>query len=231
MTHTNIRTLVLLATLAVLPSLAAAQTNIGFTNKFSWNENTGWMNWRDAGDPIGNQGVFIGTTFLEGYVWSENAGWINLGDGTPTNGLSYANPTGGPVVGTPDFGVNLNPSTGALTGFAWSENAGWINFSGGALATPAQPARLDLVALRLRGYAWSENLGWINLNVVENGKYVEIFICAADFDRDGDFDSDDIIGFFAAWENGDTSADADGDGDADSDDVIEFFAKWDQGSC
>ncbi len=51
------------------------------------------------------------------------------------------------------------------------------------------------------------------------------------FDRDGDFDSDDVVGFFAAWDNGETGADADDDGDVDSDDVIEFFTKWDQGSC
>lgn len=55
--------------------------------------------------------------------------------------------------------------------------------------------------------------------------------CAADFDGDGDFDSDDIVRFFANWEAGDNCADADNDGDADSDDVIEFFSKWDGGSC
>lgn len=47
--------------------------------------------------------------------------------------------------------------------------------------------------------------------------------CAADFDHDADFDSDDISGFFAAFEAGSICGDADFDGDTDSDDVIEFF--------
>jgi len=55
--------------------------------------------------------------------------------------------------------------------------------------------------------------------------------CAADFDQDGDFDSDDVVGFFAAWDAGESGADADSDGDTDSDDIVEFFEKWEQGSC
>ncbi|MDI1288525.1 MAG: hypothetical protein PSX37_01065, partial [bacterium] len=52
---------------------------------------------------------------------------------------------------------------------------------------------------------------------------------SADFDGDGDADSDDIIGFFSAWDAGETTADIDGDGDADSDDVIIFFTAFDAG--
>jgi len=53
--------------------------------------------------------------------------------------------------------------------------------------------------------------------------------CVGDFDADSDTDSDDISGFFSAWEAGDSAADADADGDTDSDDVIVFFAAWDSG--
>ncbi len=56
-----------------------------------------------------------------------------------------------------------------------------------------------------------------------------IIICIGDADCDGDDDSDDIVAFFAAWDNGDEAADADGDGDTDSDDVILFFSTWDAG--
>lgn len=56
-------------------------------------------------------------------------------------------------------------------------------------------------------------------------------LCVADFDRDGDADSDDITAFFAAWNLGDPCADADGDSDADSDDVTLFFVLWDNGGC
>lgn len=55
--------------------------------------------------------------------------------------------------------------------------------------------------------------------------------CIADYDNDEDFDSDDVIAFFAEWEVGDECADADGDSDADSDDVVAFFAAWDGGGC
>ena len=102
---------------------------------------------------------------LMGYVWAENIGWINLG-GTPVSNIQYTNTTGA------DCGVNVS-STGGLSGLGWSENIGWINFAGGALATPAQPARLDIPAGRLRGYAWSENIGWINLDVATAGQFVK----------------------------------------------------------
>jgi len=55
--------------------------------------------------------------------------------------------------------------------------------------------------------------------------------CAADFDGDADFDSDDVARFFTAFDTSENCADADGDGDVDSDDVIEFFNKWESGSC
>lgn len=197
-------------------SVAMGQSNIDETNKFAWGENIGWLNFRDAGSPAGNQGAVVGPRFLSGFVWSENCGWINLGDGTPTNGLSYANPTSGTVVGVPDFGVNRDPSTGNLSGFAWGENIGWINFGGGALATPAQPARVDAAARRLRGYAWGENVGWINLDVSAAGQFVAIDIqCgAADIGSeggaegpDGVLDNNDFIVFINYFFSQDPRAD------------------------
>lgn len=142
---------------------ALAQSNINAASKYSWSENCGWMNWRDAGSPAGTQGARIHATFLSGWIWMENTGWVCLGDGTPGAGTGYANPTSGLVPGLPDFGVN-RATDNTLSGRAWGENIGWISFSAGALATPANPARIDVSAQRLRGYAWSENLGWINLD-------------------------------------------------------------------
>lgn len=52
--------------------------------------------------------------------------------------------------------------------------------------------------------------------------------CPADWDCDGDVDSDDTLGFFNAWESG--SGDFDGDDDSDSDDIVSFFARW-EGGC
>jgi hypothetical protein len=136
-------------------ALAVAQTDIDPVNKYCWQENAGWMNWRDANG--GAQGVRDLMTCLSGFIWCENIGWVNVGDGTPANGTTYTNAMG------VDFGVNVQ-QTGALSGFGWGENVGWINFSGGAMASPPQPARLDLISGRFRGYAWGENIGWINLD-------------------------------------------------------------------
>ncbi len=132
-----------------------AESNVDAAHKFAWAENTGWTNWRGEAAP--GQGVTVHNSFLSGFVWGENVGWINTGDGSPANGESYGNMDGS------DVGVNITPDD-CLTGFAWGENIGWVNLEGGASAEPANPARLDRAAGRLRGYAWGENVGWINLD-------------------------------------------------------------------
>ena len=152
----------ILAMLVLAPP-ALAQSNIDPVNKFCWQENSGWMNWRDAEGGLG--GAIEERTYLIGFVWAENLGWINLGSEPGPNG-HYANATDA------DFGVNI-AIDGTLSGFAWSENGGWINFSGGALASPGDPARLDLRLERLRGFAWCENMGWINLDLPVTGQYVQ----------------------------------------------------------
>ncbi|MFT3683635.1 MAG: GC-type dockerin domain-anchored protein [Phycisphaerales bacterium] len=186
-------------------------TNIDATNKYSWGENIGWMNWRDAGDPDGMQGVVVHSSFLSGFVWGENVGWINLGDGTPAGvGGQYAN-----VNGT-DFGVNRNPANGNLSGYGWGENIGWINFNGGAMATPPQPARFDAIAHRFFGYAWGENVGWINLNDANSGKYPGATISCGQADlgsqggvpgSDGALDNNDFIVFITYFFNSNPAAD------------------------
>lgn len=159
----------MLVSLAMAGALLAA-SNVDNTvpNKYSWGENVGWWNWRDANG--GLQGVNVGNSIMEGYIWGENVGWINVGDGTPGSSCSglpcYAN-----VNGT-DFGVNIS-ADGSLHGYGWGENIGWINFDGGTMATPAQPAKI-LCAGRLTGYAWGENVGWINLSVLTPGQYVAV---------------------------------------------------------
>ena len=137
---------------------ALAQSTVSTTNKYSWSENCGWMNWRDAGSPAATQGVRRVNNVFAGYIWAENVGWINVGSGSPVNGTAYANATGA------DFGINIAAATGNLSGFAWGENIGWINFPAAAPMGPTFAARLDAAASRLRGYAWGENIGWINLD-------------------------------------------------------------------
>jgi hypothetical protein len=186
---------IVIATLlaSALASTALAQ-DIDPNNKFAWGENIGFLNFADAGNPPGSQGVFAHPTFLEGFVWGENIGWINLGDGSGP----YANTTG------LNFGVNRNPSNGHLTGFAWSENTGWINFSGGALATPANPARIDPATRRFRGYAWGENIGWINLD--DPNVFVRL-LCGADINGDGLLNFFDVAAYIALYNAQDPAAD------------------------
>ena len=179
---------------------AVAQFSIDPAHKFAWGENIGWTNWADANG--GDQAVRLHATFLSGFIWAENVGWITVGDGTPVNGVTYANANGG------DAGVNRDPTTGNLTGMAWGENIGWINFAGGGLATPPRPARFDAITNRLRGFAWGENVGWINLD--HGSHYVGVIPdCYADCDTStgrGVLDIFDFLCFGNAFATGDPYA-------------------------
>jgi hypothetical protein len=53
--------------------------------------------------------------------------------------------------------------------------------------------------------------------------------CPADYNADGGVDGDDVILFFADWDNGLAAADFNRDGGVDGDDVIQFFSRWDTG--
>jgi hypothetical protein len=174
----------LLSLLLALAAAAAApgQDVISPAHHYSWGENIGWMNWLDAGDPPGSQGVRVHATFLSGLIWGENAGWISVGDGSPANGVQYANVDGD------DSGVNIEPS-GDLHGYAWGENIGWVQFDTRSLG--AQRARLDRAAQRFRGYAWGENVGWINLDDAEH--YVGIAPEGAELFKRGDANADAAV--------------------------------------
>lgn len=134
----------------VLCHVAWAQSNVDPVNKYAWNEDSGWTNWRDAGS--GADGVVVGAAFLSGFIWGEDVGWINVGNGAGP----YSNADGG------DSGVNVAVG-GDLGGYAWAENFGWVNFGWATPVDPNRP-RLDVAADRLRGWAWGENIGWINLD-------------------------------------------------------------------
>jgi len=221
------RTTLALALFGVMAASAAAQplSNVRDNAKYAWGENIGFLNWRDANNDT--QGVRVRFTsggFLSGYIWGENIGWINTGNGAGP----YAN------TNNTNYGVNVNLSNGNLTGFAWAENIGWINFSGGALATPPNAARVDLVARRLRGFAWSENAGWINLD--HSVVFVGLF-CITDINQDGVTNSTDVSEFINIWfqdqVDGTFNADFDLNGVVNSTDVSNFINAWfsDQVGC
>ncbi len=188
------------AVLAALAMTAASgsahgQDRIDGYRKWSWGENVGWMNWRDAG----THGVRVHDGFLSGWVWAENVGWISLGDGTPgaSGGTKYGNASGA------DHGVNVAPN-GNLAGYAWGENIGWINFSTFTeLGAFGKQAKLNASTRRFQGYAWGENIGWINLD--DNANFVALR-CAADYNDDGLSDILDFLDFMQDFADCDASA-------------------------
>ncbi|MFZ4573870.1 MAG: PQQ-dependent sugar dehydrogenase [Phycisphaerales bacterium] len=68
-----------------------------------------------------------------------------------------------------------------------------------------------------------------SLDTDQNGVPDECDPCLADYDDNGGIDGDDVIAFFADWDNGILAADVDGSGGVDGDDVILFFTQWDSG--
>jgi hypothetical protein len=204
-----------------LAAVAGGQSNIHPVYKFAWGENIGWTNWRDANAAA--DGVIVDATFLSGFIWAENVGWIDVGDGSPADGVHYANSDAS------DFGVNLDPDSGDLYGLAWGENIGWVNFDTRDKAE--QRARFDATACRLRGYVWGENVGWINLGSDEH--FVALLL-DGDLDSDGDVDLSDLAQLLshygttggATWEEGDI----DGDGDVDLSDLAALLAEYGE-SC
>lgn len=204
---------------------AFAQSNIDPARKFAWQENCGWLNWRDADG--GAQGVGVTATFLFNFIWAENIGWINLGDGAPSDGVHYVNdPTD-----SAGFGVNVDPETGDLFGLAWGENAGWINFdTRAALGPHSQQARLDFCENTFVGYAWGENIGWINLDDTTHFVAVGPMCAPADAACDGAISLVDYAAFEEVLGGPGVHVDcplfdADDDGDVD----LRDFAKLQAG--
>jgi hypothetical protein len=198
-----------------------SQSNIDPAHQSAWQENCGWLNWRDADG--GAAGVVTGVDFLSGYIWAENVGWINVGDGTPAADCD-GNPCYDNIDGT-DFGINVD-SDGSLRGLAWGENTGWINFDTlAALGPYQQEARLNLCDNTLAGYAWGENIGWINLDDATH------FVALGPDCAPGDVACDGVIGladysaFEAVLTGPDVLLDCPAfDSDADSDVDLRDFA-------
>lgn len=185
--------------LLALATSASAQSTINSTKKYAYGANTGWLNSR----PSAVEGVVVGEAFLAGYIYAANFGWIHLGDGSPTNGHTYANTTAA------DIGVN-HDGTGTLTGYAYSGNIGWINFGWAAANDPNRP-HFDLLTGQFSGYAYSANTGWINLA----GNLTTETLASPDTDGDGMADAWEIQKF-GNIDIASISTDQDKDGQSDA---------------
>jgi hypothetical protein len=91
--------------------------------KWAWSTSAGWINFAPAapnGAVMDRAAVY--PDHLEGYAWAENTGWIRLGTHTTGGAWTYLNTS------ATNYGVNRNPTSGALSGYAWSSTVGWIRF-------------------------------------------------------------------------------------------------------
>jgi len=195
---------------------ASAQSNVDPSQSWAWSE-IGWTNWRAVDGGV--DGVKVHATVLSGFIWSESAGWINLGNGSPVNGVHYANVDG------IDFGVNLDPATGTLSGLAWGEQTGWISFDTGSLGN--QSASFDLCENRFRGYAWGESVGWLNLDDATHHIALGPMCESGDLVCDGIVTLLDYNAFEWFFDGPEVSVscplfDSDADGDIDLRDVATF---------
>ncbi len=182
---------------------AQAATTFNDVNKHAYGANIGWINCQ--GD-VAN-GAVIGEYVCSGYLYGANAGWIHLGDGSPANGIQYANDS------ATDYGVN-HDGFGNLSGCAYGANIGWVAFE-----SQGNP-KVSLADGYLSGYAWSANCGWISLaGTIQAGGDFHV---QTDFIQNGaDTDGDGITD---AWEydwagNLDAftaASDTDGDGKSDA---------------
>lgn len=191
-----------------LGSLAASaqQSTLGDGDSHAWGANFGWIEMK-PNRPNTGDGFRFGEFACAGWLWAANTGWIHCGDGTPANGINYANDN------NTDYGVN-HYATGELYGLAWSPNTGWINFGWWTLEpdNPNRP-RVDLSNGAFSGYAWSANCGWINLGT---GILKTDSMVITDSDGDGISDAFEI-----AYTGGlgvmNGTSDQDGDGVSDLD--------------
>jgi hypothetical protein len=96
-------------------SYGVVQENSNVLSGYAWGEQTGWISFKGT-----NYGVLVGTSTLSGYAWGEQTGWISF---TCANDNSCD---------TNNYGVTMDPVTGALDGYAWSEQTGYIHMKGTA---------------------------------------------------------------------------------------------------
>lgn len=181
-----------------------AGTTINPGNRFAYGANIGWVNWR--GD-VAN-GAVIGEYVCSGFIYSANVGWINLGDGTPADGIRYANNS------ATDCGVN-HDGAGNLRGYAYGANIGWVKFED--VGAP----KIDLMNGNLTGYAYGANVGWIKLSNYVASVTLPVFVKTDSIRMGTDSDGD---GLPDAWEltyaaglgvlNGTDDSDGDGTSNA-----------------
>ena len=180
---------------------------IAATAPYAYGLNIGWIHTKPS-----ENGVIIGEHACSGYAHSANCGWIHFGDGSPNNGIRYANGNGN------DSGVN-HDGEGNLYGLAWGANIGWINFGTNAAGAPRPTSdptrpRFDLITGQFAGYAHGANVGWIDISSLKAAS-----VYSPDSDGDSIADAWERLNF-ANITSASAVSDADQDGVSDKDEYL-----------
>ena len=161
-----------------------------------------------------------------------------IGPGTAGEGTVYIARAGGEILplidaicggSTAELTVRAG-GVGTLT-YQWRRNGATI--TDGPQPSGAAISGTNATTLRITGFTPAEDGDYDVVVTAQCGtatsNAITARICRSDVDCDGDSDSDDIVNFFAEWEQSNAAADVDFDGDTDSDDIIVFFAAFESG--
>lgn len=171
------------------PSCAGYGVTIDLiTKNFSgsaWNERIGWVLFSTTYSTVLHRASEDPS--VEGWAWNDNVGWISMSNrsSTPPSGTCNASPHNtclwawNDSIGwithnsvdnpeTPEYGVGIDETSGAVTGYAWNDAGGWINFAptSGYPAAPFNAVQYDPATRQLSGWAQIEGYGangWIKL--------------------------------------------------------------------
>ncbi|SRR6266481_2096809 len=131
-----------------------AATNIDATNKWAWNDVSGWMDFN-----ITNT-VNVTNTGLQGYA-SSSIGDISLDCNTTSHVPSNI------CTASTTYQV-FNDGSGFLSGWGWNDVVGWISFCGGQSTSTCPGSTsyrviIDGATGNFSGWAWNDAIGWITV--------------------------------------------------------------------
>lgn len=144
-------------------------TNINSTNRWAWNNVTGWVDFYETDT------VMVTSSVLSGYA-SSSVGDISLDCATTAIGnicgTSNYGVCNGPGPHNPDGTCPLALGGPELTGYGWNDALGWISFNcdesshpGGTdtCSTSNYKVSIDQNG-EFHGYSWNDIAGWISFN-------------------------------------------------------------------
>jgi len=146
----------ILAFMPLVRADADPETNISSTNRYAWNDATGWWDFHET------HTVKVNTSTVMGYA-SSSVGFVSLNCvSTPL----------GDICGTSNYKVTNPNAEGEFEGCAWNDTIGWISFScrdydcqgGNICAVSNYGVSVNATDGTLEGYAWNDVAGWASFN-------------------------------------------------------------------